>query len=232
SAPAADAASAAAVAPAQTSASPESAAPTSATTPESAVQPESAAQPEPAAQPESSAQPEQPPSESPDFSKHCSNNGESMCASDADNKFWSCTDGKWTLMTCSNNDVCGQSSDNKAVCHDPSKPIEKPEQPQKLEPCDNVGDGKCASDGKNKYYTCTDKGWQLLTCDGDTICGQSSDNAVVCHDPNKPLEKPEQPQKLEPCDNVGDGKCASDGKNKYYTCTDKGWQLLTCDGDT
>ncbi|KAJ1937367.1 hypothetical protein FBU59_004769, partial [Linderina macrospora] len=162
----------------------------------------------------------------------CDHVGDSKCASDGENKYYTCTDKGWQLLTCDGNTICGQTSESAVVCHDPSKPLEKPQDTPKLEPCDHVGDGKCASDGKNKYYTCTDKGWQLLTCDGDTVCGHTSENAVVCHDPSKPIEKPKDTPKLEPCDHVGDSKCASDGKNKYYTCTDKGWQLLTCDGDT
>ncbi|KAJ1956776.1 hypothetical protein GGI12_005219 [Dipsacomyces acuminosporus] len=132
-------------------------------------------------------------------------------------------------MTCDGNTVCGQSGSNKAVCHDPSKPTQQQSLTGPiLQKCDSVGDGKCASEGKNKYYSCTPQGWQLQTCEGNTICGQVSNNKVTCHDPSKPVDTAANQPKIH-CDTLNSTMCDSTDKTSFYSCVNNTWIKMKCD---
>ncbi|KAJ2821766.1 hypothetical protein FBU31_004802 [Coemansia sp. 'formosensis'] len=186
--------------------------------------------------------------------KKCSVEGSALCSSDASNKYWACTKGKWTSMTCSAKNVCAQTDDSTVVCHDPNGPAIHA--PQVSIPCKTNSGTMCNSADNSSFYQCLKNVWTLETCSSGTIC-RIVDNAAVCMNPKSPLTEPisepssesvtkpvtkpitesisepiSEPTKVpeEPCSTPNESKCDASNRSNFYVCNKKVWTKMVCDG--
>ncbi|KAJ1954363.1 hypothetical protein EC988_002476, partial [Linderina pennispora] len=100
-------------------------------------------------------------------------------------------------------------------------PLEKPEQPQKLEPCDTVNATMCDSTNKSKFFKCVDNKWMNMACDKGNVCAIRN-SKVQCMD-QATADAP-----VDYCKTDKATRCAADNKKVFQVCTDGYWQNSTC----
>ncbi|KAJ2031813.1 hypothetical protein GGH92_002124 [Coemansia sp. RSA 2673] len=170
--------------------------------------------------------------------KKCSVEGSALCSSDASNKYWACTKGKWASMKCSGKTVCAQTDDSTVVCHDPDSPVDHA--PQESIPCKTNKSTMCNSADNSSFYVCLKNVWTLETCSSGGTC-RIVDNAAVCMSPKSPTESIKEPIKeptkepiKEPeelCLTPNESKCDATNRSNFHVCTKGRWTKMVCDGD-
>ncbi|KAJ2868433.1 hypothetical protein GGH94_000133 [Coemansia aciculifera] len=161
--------------------------------------------------------------------KKCSVEGSALCSSDASNRYWACTKGKWASMKCSGKNVCAQTDDSTVVCHDPNGPVTHA--PQESIPCKTDKSTMCNSADNSSFYVCLKNVWTLETCSSGSTC-RIVDNAAVCMSPKSPTEPIKEPIKEpeELCSTPNESKCDATNRSNFHVCTKGKWTKMVCDG--